>query len=319
MRLVSEPAEPVDSPGRRVEPQVVALEEGVVPEHVEADARIEAEVEEREREEPHLVIRAEREEVVERGRHVGAFGGRQQGADGAADQELAREVDGREENPRDPQRDVSRGRRGRRAPFVVGERAPGRRFGEHERRLGGRGPGGFERRRLRKIGWRRLRGFGDRLLGSSGGRRPGRIVGGRRPGRPPGPSAWTNRRGPPGSAVRPHRRRGRLRERPRGEEHAQGREAEGAPGGAAEEPTNHNGIGSAATSSSPSPLLRACLRPTAEDEDDPRGHEHHKQSTANARRRRHEHTARDHARREDVAEADEEGVDGGLSDVLLYA
>ena len=58
--------QPVGAPGRAVQAQIVALEERVVPEEVDPDARVEAEVDERERREPRLVVRAEREEVVER-------------------------------------------------------------------------------------------------------------------------------------------------------------------------------------------------------------------------------------------------------------
>ena len=106
--------EPVGGPDGPVQAQVVALEERVVPEDVDADARVEPEVDERDRREARLVVRPEGEEVVERVGQVGALGRGDRRAEGAAEEELAREVERGEKDARDPERDVA-GRR-RRGP-----------------------------------------------------------------------------------------------------------------------------------------------------------------------------------------------------------
>jgi hypothetical protein len=72
--------------------QIVALEEGVVPETVRSDARVEAEVDEDGGREASLVVGPEGEEVVEDIRQIGALGGAHCGAQRSADQPLGREV-----------------------------------------------------------------------------------------------------------------------------------------------------------------------------------------------------------------------------------
>jgi hypothetical protein len=105
-----------------VDPKVVALEEGVVPEGVDADAGLEAEVDQRNRSEAGLVIWTERKEVVDLGRKVRPLRRTHRGAQRLTDDVLAREIQGEEDDPRDPQRHVAGGRRYR-LSAIVGQRS----------------------------------------------------------------------------------------------------------------------------------------------------------------------------------------------------
>ena len=99
--------------------QVVPLEAGVVPERVEADARLEAEVDERDGHDARLVIRAEDEKVVEEPRDPRLLGRGDGEAERAPDQILAHEIRWREQHARYPERLATRALVGVSAPVVV--------------------------------------------------------------------------------------------------------------------------------------------------------------------------------------------------------
>jgi hypothetical protein len=72
---------------------VILLHERVVPEPVDADARVEPELDERDGRESDLVIRSEREEVLELLGDLAALGGDRDRSEWAAQDVLAREVE----------------------------------------------------------------------------------------------------------------------------------------------------------------------------------------------------------------------------------
>ena len=116
-------AHPIVRPERSVDTQIVALEESIVPERVDADARVEAEVDKGDRREAGLVVGPEGEEVVEGVGEVGALGRADGSAQRAANQPLAHEVQRRKEDPGAPECHLTRGRRSRASTLVVGHRA----------------------------------------------------------------------------------------------------------------------------------------------------------------------------------------------------
>ena len=117
-------AQPVDAAeGRRHAKEVALGHAGrVVPEE-EADARLEAEVEERGGHEARAAL-LEREEVDEERGPVLSLGRGEQPAEGLTDQVLEDEVDREEEDPREPEHDLARGGPGLVAAVVVGQLAP---------------------------------------------------------------------------------------------------------------------------------------------------------------------------------------------------
>ncbi len=135
--------EPVGAPGRSVHAEVVAFEERVVPKKIQADTRVESEVEKYDRRDARLMIRTEGEEVVKDGRDVASLGRGDERSQWPPEHELADEVERRKRDARNPEQGVAGGGGRERSPFVVGQGAFGR--GPDKR---GRG-----RRRSR---WRRV-------------------------------------------------------------------------------------------------------------------------------------------------------------------
>src|SRR5262249_49765823 len=81
LRLVrDDQREIVGAPRRRVETEVVVLAEQIVPERVDADRRLEAEVDERGRDDARLLVGAEGEEVDDRRRPLVSLRGRHEPA-----------------------------------------------------------------------------------------------------------------------------------------------------------------------------------------------------------------------------------------------
>ena len=113
-------SEPVGSPRRGVNPNVVPLRECVVPKDVRAHARVEAEVEKPDWREPGAVIGPEREEIVDRFGEVRTFRPHDERAERSTKEKLAYEVDGREDDARYPESHVSGGRLFASATIVIG-------------------------------------------------------------------------------------------------------------------------------------------------------------------------------------------------------
>jgi hypothetical protein len=111
-------AHPVGAPGRAVEAEHVVLEDEVVPPEVETDRRLEAELEERGRDQACVAIR-EREERDQHLRHVVLLGVGDEPAEGPPHAVLADQVQRRERQAWHPDRDVSRVGRLVAAPVVV--------------------------------------------------------------------------------------------------------------------------------------------------------------------------------------------------------
>jgi hypothetical protein len=110
--------EPVAAPGGETQSEIVAVEPGVVPERVDADAGIEAEVDERDGHDAGLVVRTECEKIVERRRQLGSLGLGDHEFERAPDHVLGHDVRREKHDARHPQRYVP-GRRPLWATVVV--------------------------------------------------------------------------------------------------------------------------------------------------------------------------------------------------------
>ncbi len=140
-------AEPVVRPRLGVQGEVVPLEPRVVPEGVDADAGLEVELGEGDREDACLVVGAEREEVVDLREEIDLFRRGDGGGEGGPEDVLADDVCRGQHDARDPEEPVTRGRGLGRAAVVGRHRALRRCLGG---RLGRRAVGVRGRREQRR-------------------------------------------------------------------------------------------------------------------------------------------------------------------------